>query len=64
MVLHDLNQACRYADYLVAVKEGRVFAQGEPMQVMTEAIVSEVFGLEPHYSRSGRWNTDVRSSRP
>lgn len=46
MVLHDLNQACRYADYLVAVKEGRVFAQGSPMQVMTEAMVSEVFGLE------------------
>ena len=46
MVLHDLNQACRYADYLVAVKEGRVFAQGDLMQVMTEAMVSEVFGLE------------------
>lgn len=46
MVLHDLNQACRYADYLVAVKEGRVFAQGDPMQVMTEAMVSKVFGLE------------------
>jgi iron complex transport system ATP-binding protein len=26
MVLHDLNQAYRYADYLVTVKEGRVFA--------------------------------------
>lgn len=46
MVLHDLNQACRYADYLVAVKEGRVFAQGDPMQIVTEAMVSEVFGLE------------------
>ncbi len=46
MVLHDLNQACRYADYLVAVREGRVCAQGEPMQVMTESMVREVFGLE------------------
>ncbi|MBW4477630.1 MAG: ABC transporter ATP-binding protein [Tolypothrix brevis GSE-NOS-MK-07-07A] len=46
MVLHDLNQACRYADYLVAVKEGQVFATGEPELVMTEEMVKEVFGLE------------------
>jgi iron complex transport system ATP-binding protein len=46
MVLHDLNQACRYADYLVAVRSGSVFAQGKPVQVMTEAMVREVFGLE------------------
>ena len=44
MVLHDLNQACRYADYLVAVRQGQVYAQGAPMQVMTEAMVREVFG--------------------
>lgn len=46
MVLHDLNQACRYADYLVALREGKVLAQGEPAAVMTEAMVQEVFGLE------------------
>ncbi|MBF2005618.1 ABC transporter ATP-binding protein [Chlorogloeopsis fritschii PCC 9212] len=46
MVLHDLNHACRYADYLVAVKEGRIFTAGEPKQVMTEEMVLEVFGLE------------------
>lgn len=46
MVLHDLNQACRYADYLVAVKEGRIFTAGEPQEVMTEGMVKEVFGLE------------------
>jgi iron complex transport system ATP-binding protein len=46
MVLHDLNLACRYADYLVALREGRIFAQGKPTEVMTEKIVQEVFGLE------------------
>ncbi len=46
MVLHDLNQACRYAGYLVAIREGKVYAQGEPREVMTEAMVREVFGLE------------------
>lgn len=46
MVLHDLNQACRYADYLVVLREGKVYAQGQPTVVMTEAMVQEVFGLE------------------
>ncbi len=46
MVLHDLNQACRYADHLVAVRQGQVYAQGEPIQVVTEGMVREVFGLE------------------
>jgi iron complex transport system ATP-binding protein len=46
MVLHDLNQACRYADYLVAVKQGRILAVGEPKLVMTEDTVQEVFELQ------------------
>lgn len=45
MVLHDLNQACRYADYLVALKEGNIYAHGTPKDVMTEEVVREVFGL-------------------
>ena len=46
MVLHDLNQACRYADYLVAMRQGQIVDQGVPEQVMTEAMVREVFELE------------------
>jgi iron complex transport system ATP-binding protein len=46
MVLHDLNLACRYGDYLVAIQQGKVYATGTPEQVMTEEIVREVFGLE------------------
>jgi iron complex transport system ATP-binding protein len=48
MVLHDLNQACRYAEHLVAVRQGQVYTRGTPMQVMTEVMVREVFGLECH----------------
>lgn len=46
MVLHDLNQACRYADYLVAMREGTIIAEGLPKDVMTEEMVKTVFGLE------------------
>lgn len=44
-VLHDLNQAARFADHVVAVRDGRVVAAGPPADVVTAPIVEEVFGL-------------------
>lgn len=46
MVLHDLNHACRYANNIVAIKQGQIFAAGEPKTVITEDIVKAVFNLE------------------
>ena len=46
MVLHDLNQACRYADHIVAMRDGRIVADGQPTEVITAELVEEVFGLE------------------
>ncbi|MGO1564459.1 ABC transporter ATP-binding protein [Brevibacterium aurantiacum] len=45
-VLHDLNQACRYADEIIAMKNGAVIAQGAPSQIVTSELVHEVFGIE------------------
>lgn len=45
MVLHDLNLAGRYADHLVALREGRVVAAGAPSEVVTSELVRQVFGL-------------------
>ncbi|WEK29357.1 MAG: ABC transporter ATP-binding protein [Candidatus Pseudomonas phytovorans] len=44
-VLHDLNQACRYASHLVAMRDGAIVAQGAPAAIFTEALVQQVFGL-------------------
>jgi iron complex transport system ATP-binding protein len=46
LVLHDLNQACRYAHHLVAMAEGAIVAEGPPAEVVTEALVANVFGLD------------------
>jgi iron complex transport system ATP-binding protein len=45
-VLHDLNLASRYAHNLVAMKEGRIVIEGPPIEVVTDATVAEVFGLD------------------
>ncbi|MFZ5823608.1 MAG: ABC transporter ATP-binding protein [Bacillota bacterium] len=45
MVLHDLGQAARYADYLVAMKDGLVVRAGAPREVLSEGLVRELFGV-------------------
>jgi iron complex transport system ATP-binding protein len=44
-VLHDLNQACRFAHHVIAMRDGEIIAQGTPADVVTEALVARVFGL-------------------
>ncbi|WP_414636497.1 ABC transporter ATP-binding protein [Actinophytocola sp.] len=45
MVLHDLNQACRYADHVIAMKAGRIVAEGPPTTVVTPELVEDVFDV-------------------
>ncbi|MCR8867082.1 ABC transporter ATP-binding protein [Priestia megaterium] len=45
MVLHDLNQAARYADHLISISCGKIYTEGSPKQVFTEEMIEEVFGL-------------------
>ncbi|WP_129838843.1 ABC transporter ATP-binding protein [Streptomyces sp. RFCAC02] len=44
-VLHDLNHAARYATHLIALRDGRVVAEGAPGDIVTAGLVEEVFGL-------------------
>ena len=45
MVLHDLNQACRYASHIIALADGRIEAAGPPVEVVTAELIERVFGL-------------------
>jgi ABC-type cobalamin/Fe3+-siderophores transport system ATPase subunit len=45
-VLHDLNQASRYCDYLVMMAAGKIVAQGSPEAVMTPALLAQVFDID------------------
>lgn len=44
-VLHDLNHAARYATHLIALRDGKVVAEGAPRDIVTAELVERVFGL-------------------
>lgn len=45
MVVHDLSQACRYADHLVAMQSGRIIAEGVPAEIVTPELVKTLYGV-------------------
>ncbi|MEX2550738.1 MAG: ABC transporter ATP-binding protein [Nitriliruptoraceae bacterium] len=45
MVLHDLHEATRHADHLIAMSDGRIVAEGPPATIVTPALVRDVFGV-------------------
>lgn len=44
MTMHDLNQALRYADRFIFLKDGRVYAHGD-RSIVTPAVIGEVYGV-------------------
>ncbi len=45
LILHDLNQAARFCDFLVCLKDGEVRYQGSPEQVFTTEMLADVFQI-------------------
>ncbi|WP_020389048.1 ABC transporter ATP-binding protein [Kribbella catacumbae] len=64
LVLHDLNLAARYADHLIALKAGKIVAQGNPTEVVTAAMVQAVFGLASHVIPDPLTGTPLVLPRP
>ncbi len=46
MVLHDINLSARYADYVFAMKQGQLLAEGVPQEVITDALIRDIFGMD------------------
>ena len=57
LVLHDINQAARYADHVLALKDGTIHARGPPDDVVTEELLADVFGVEATVERGERGPT-------
>jgi len=52
VAMHDLDAACRYADRLIVMSQGRIVADGAPEPVLESAVIRDVFGI---VRKDGRW---------
>ena len=52
MVLHDINQSLYYSDEIVAMKDGKIIAQGRPEEVITTELVREVYDVDLQIQRT------------
>jgi iron complex transport system ATP-binding protein len=52
LVLHDINQAARYAEHMLALKDGTIYARGDPTEIVTEALLADVFEIEATVERT------------
>ncbi|AFZ73461.1 ABC transporter ATP-binding protein [Natronobacterium gregoryi] len=57
LVLHDIEQAARYADHLVALEDGSIYASGPPDDTLTEALLADVFRIEADVEEGERGPT-------
>lgn len=46
MVLHDINLAARYADYIFALRKGELIAEGRPSEIITDELIKDIFELD------------------
>ncbi|MCD6553725.1 MAG: ABC transporter ATP-binding protein [Anaerolineae bacterium] len=53
IAMHDLNLAARYADNIVVLHQGRVYASGRPASVLTAEVIRAVYGVEARVSVDG-----------
>ena len=54
VVLHDIEQAARHADNIVALRDGEIKARGPPEEVITEQLLAEVFGIDAEVDSTHR----------
>ncbi|MBW9145566.1 ABC transporter ATP-binding protein [Clostridium sp. CM028] len=46
MVIHDLNNAARFADYMVGIKDGNIVCTGSPKEIMTKDNLRKIFNID------------------
>ena len=59
LVIHELNNAARFADHMIGVKKGKVICQGSAEEVMTKENLKELFNIDAEIVQDPRNNKPV-----
>jgi iron complex transport system ATP-binding protein len=59
MVVHDLNHATRHAHHIIALWNGQIAAAGDPIEVVTQSLLENVFQVRADILRDPRLNVPI-----
>lgn len=51
LVIHDLNLAARFSDWMIAMRKGEVLYRGTPKEIMTNQVLRDVFSLDAYIAQ-------------
>lgn len=63
MILHDLELASRYSDHILLMKKGEIYAAGPPRDVLTEANIRAVYGVDTQVE-AGDYGLKITAIQP
>ena len=52
IVLHELNNACRFADYIIGLKKGKIICEGKPLEVINKENLKTIYGIDANLTIS------------
>ncbi|QUF85116.1 ABC transporter ATP-binding protein (plasmid) [Clostridium butyricum] len=52
IVLHELNNACRFANNIVGLKKGKIICEGKPIDVINKSTLKEIYGINATITKS------------
>ena len=52
IVLHELNNACRFADNIIALKKGKIICEGKPLEVINKENLKTIYGIDANLTIS------------
>ncbi|MEL7181162.1 MAG: ABC transporter ATP-binding protein [Pseudomonadota bacterium] len=61
VALHDLNLAARFADHLILIGEGKVLAQGNPEDVLSDPVIGQTYDVEIQTARGPKEELNVHA---
>lgn len=52
IVLHELNNACKFADNIIGLKKGKIICEGKPIEVINKETLKEIYGIDANIKES------------
>lgn len=59
MVLHDINHAAKYSDFIIAMKDGKILYKDEPNLIMNKKVLKDIYNIDAELITNEKYNVPL-----